>query len=167
MSKFRTIPKLSLLATRKAILHPRDAWLYCRLAWYVFVITISARLFALPRALSLIATSSLSDGIVRDPQATQTLARKLDALLSIDLFCFRPSCWKRAAVLHRFLALNGVSTLIRFGVKADAPGDVTGHAWLESEGLPILEKEAPNFVVTYTFPSDSKVPLATAALLGK
>lgn len=167
MTKVRKISKLALLTGRKAVLHPLEAWLYCRLAWYVILITISAKLFPLPRALSLIATSRSGEGIVHDPQTAQTLARKLDALLSIDLLCFRPSCWKRAAVLHRLLALNGLSTLIRFGVKADPPGDVAGHAWLESEGRPILEKEAPDFVVTYTFPSDGHASLATAPLVGK
>jgi transglutaminase superfamily protein len=167
MSELRKIPNLMLLAGRKAIRHPQDAWLYFRLAWYVVVITISARFFPLPRALSMVAASSSGDRIIHEPLTTQTLARKLDALLAIDLLCFRPSCWKRAAVLHRFLALNGISTLIRFGVKADAPGDVTGHAWLESEGLPILEMEAPNFVITYTYPSDNTASVATAALFGK
>lgn len=69
---------------------------------------------------------------------------------------FKPICWKRAAVLHRYLSRNGVDTRIIFGVRNEAGGKVAGHAWLESNGKPILENTPPEYVVTYRFPSPEK-----------
>ena len=65
---------------------------------------------------------------------------------------FKPICWKRAAVLHRYLS----QTRIIFGVRNDSSGKVTGHAWLEAEGKPILETTPPEYVATYRFPSNER-----------
>ena len=84
------------------------------------------------------------------------LAASIDSILRTKLLCFKPICWKRAAVLHRYLALNGVATKIVFGMRKEENGSLHGHAWLESQGKPILEKAAPDYTVTYTFPSTDK-----------
>jgi hypothetical protein len=65
---------------------------------------------------------------------------------------FKPICWKRAAVLHRYLSRNGIPTRIIFGVRNEAGGVFDGHAWLEANGQPILETTPPEYVVTYSFP---------------
>jgi hypothetical protein len=80
------------------------------------------------------------------------LASAIDLLLSADVLMFKPICWKRAAVLHRYLLRNGIPTRIIFGVRNGADGHVDGHAWLEANGQPILEKTPPQYVVTYSFP---------------
>jgi hypothetical protein len=79
------------------------------------------------------------------------LARAIDLLLSADFLMFKPVCWKRAAVLHRYLSRNGTPTKIIFGVRNES-GKVDGHAWLEADGQPILETTPPDYVVTYSFP---------------
>jgi hypothetical protein len=43
-------------------------------------------------------------------------------------------------VLRRYLSKHGVATRILFGVRNDVDGRVIGHAWLESNGKPFLEK---------------------------
>jgi hypothetical protein len=88
--------------------------------------------------------------VTTDPDAHKRYARVIDLLLSTDVWIFKPICWKRAAVLHRYLARNGTPTRIIFGVRND--GEVTGHAWLESEGQPIFETTPPEYVTTYKFP---------------
>ena len=90
----------------------------------------------------------------------------MDQLLSIDISLFRPICWKRAAVLHRYLSRQGIRTRIIFGVRNDAEGKVAGHAWLEADGEPILESTPPDYVVTYSFPSNEHFDprLATVSL---
>ena len=90
----------------------------------------------------------------------------MDQLLSIDISLFRPICWKRAAVLHRYLSRHGIRTRIIFGVRNDAEGKVAGHAWLEADGEPILESTPPDYVVTYRFPSNERFDprLATVSL---
>jgi hypothetical protein len=56
--------------------------------------------------------------------------------------------------LRRYLSKQGVATKILFGVKAEDNGKVSGHAWLELNGQPILENSPPEYVVTYVFPPE-------------
>jgi hypothetical protein len=76
----------------------------------------------------------------------------LDSVLATDFWVFTPTCWKRAPVLHRFLALRGIETRIVFGVRREGEDTLSGHAWLEREGRPLLEADAPDYRVTYSFP---------------
>lgn len=104
----------------------------------------------------------------RSPRSSEetekALSRAIDLLLGIDLWVFKPICWKRAAVLHRYLALNGITTRIVFGVRKDTDGAIAGHAWLENGGKPLLESTVPNYVVTYTFPSNDPFNLELGVL---
>ena len=84
----------------------------------------------------------------------ERLARLLDSVLAANFWVFTPTCWKRAPVLHRYLALSGIETRVLFGVRRDGVvGDaLSGHAWLEAGGEPLLEKTPPDYKVTYSFP---------------
>lgn len=142
----------------KFVSRPGEALLLCRMAWWVTVLSVTARWFSLPRALEIVAGSesrvrSSNGPACQDPAVQQRLAQAIDLLLSADVLHFKPICWKRAAVLHRYLSHNGLYTRIIFGVKNEAGGKVAGHAWLEAAGEPILEKTPPEYVVTYCFPS--------------
>jgi len=99
-------------------------------------------------------------------ETERALSRAIDLLLGTDLFVFKPVCWKRAAILHRYLALNGVATRIVFGVRKDTNGAIAGHAWLETGGKPLLETTVPDYVVTYTFPSNDPFKLDLGVLTG-
>jgi hypothetical protein len=149
---FKKAPRLTCAMSRRFVQQPSDALLLCRLAWWVTVTSVAARCFSLPRALSIVSANTTSKPNFSTGTHEQ-LAGALDLVLSADVLMFRPVCWKRAAVLHRFLSLRGVETTICFGVKR-GESTVTGHAWLEADGKPILEKERPDYVTTYTFPSD-------------
>ena len=126
--------------------------LLCRMAWWVAVLSVSARFYSLPRALAIVAGNR--NGRRPSPAAASQdeLARAIDLLLSADVLMFKPICWKRAAVLHRYLLRNGIDTRIIFGVRNDTAGKVDGHAWLEANGKPILETAPPEYEVTYRFP---------------
>ena len=87
-----------------------------------------------------------------DAEVQKRLAQAIDLILSVDVLHFKPICWKRAAILHRYLSREGIQTRIIFGVRNEANGKVDGHAWLEAAGEPILEKTPPDYVVTYRFP---------------
>ena len=143
-------------AARKFVTQPGDALLLCRMAWWVSVLSVASRCFSLPRALAIVAGPDT--GAARSPsaEAQQRLARLMDQLLANDIFLFRPICWKRAAVLHRYLSRDGIRTRIVFGVRNDSEGKVAGHAWLEADGEPILESTPPDYVVTYRFPSNER-----------
>ena len=152
-------------ATRKIVSQPGEAWLMCRMAWWVTVLSVAARCFSLPRALAIVAgrethassseRRAVQDVAVFNAAVQQRLARAIDLVLSADVLHFKPICWKRAAVLHRYLSRNGLATRIIFGVRHEA-GKVAGHAWLEAAGEPILESSPPEYVVTYRFPSNER-----------
>ena len=133
------------------------------MAWWVAVLSITARCYSLPRALQIVAgsESGKSSAKVRNQDE---LARVIDQLLSADIFIFKPICWKRAAVLHRYLSRSGITTRIIFGVRNDTGGKVAGHAWLEANGQPILESAPPDYVVTYSFPSNERFDPRLATL---
>jgi len=135
---------------RKVISKPGEAWLLLRMAWWVAVLSVTARCYSLPRALQIVAGNQ--NKILQNGKSQDELARAIDLLLSADVLMFKPICWKRAAVLHRYLSRNGIPTRIIFGVRNDAGGVFDGHAWLEANGQPILEKTRPEYVVTYSFP---------------
>ena len=134
------------------------------MAWWVTVLSVAARCFSLPRALAIVAGSETSATRTDDPAVQERLARNIDLLLSADLLHFKPICWKRAAVLHRYLSRNGITTRIVFGVRNDSEGKVDGHAWLEAAGEPILETTPPEYHVTYRFPSNDRFDPQLATL---
>jgi len=150
MSKITKTTRLLSRATRKCVTRPDEAWLLLRMAWWVAVLSVTARWYSLPRALEIVAGNQKNRR--RSPASREDLARAIDLLLSADFLIFKPICWKRAAVLHRYLSRNGTPTRIIFGVRNESDGKVDGHAWLEADGQPILETTPPDYVVTYSFP---------------
>jgi transglutaminase superfamily protein len=150
IDRFRKTGRLLSGIARKSINSPGEAWLLMRMAWWVAVLSIAARFYPLPRALQIVAGNN------KEPAHANTnandLAHAIDLLLATDFLIFKPICWKRAAVLHRYLSRSGIPTRIIFGVRNESGGKVAGHAWLEREGHPILESTPPEYVVTYSFP---------------
>ena len=155
--------KFARRATRKSVSDPREALLLCRMAWWVSVLSLAARCCSLPRALAIVAGTS-KETRPADTTRPEQLARAIDLLLSADFLRFKPICWKRAAVLHRYLSHYGITTRIIFGVRNEASGKVAGHAWLEADGEPILENTPPEYVVTYRFPSNEHLDPQLATL---
>lgn len=141
---------------------PARAWLLARMAGWVVALSVLARLLPLSRALEIVSTEvRKSTNVDADPVLLSTA---IDALLETNFLVFKPSCWKRATVLHRYLARAGVATTIRFGVRKDADGELKGHAWLESDGKPILESSPPVYTITYSFPSNEPFNVDLAVL---
>jgi hypothetical protein len=157
----RQLSKAAGLARRAAGLalrEPGAALTLLRMAGWVAFVSLLLRRISLPRVLGLTAPRERLNApreaarAARDADAAQArLARLLDALLATDFLCFTPTCWKRAPVLQRFLALEGIETRVVFGVRRDGAGELRGHAWLEAGGQPLLEPSAPEYTVTYSF----------------
>lgn len=132
---------------------PSEAFLLLRMAAWIALLSFLIKLMPLPRVLSLIADTAQRRR-PRNPRMTQErLAQLVDALLGIDVLCFTPTCWKRAPVLHRYLALYGIKTRIVFGVRKEKETLLAGHAWLEADGRPLLEASPPQYTPTYSFPA--------------
>jgi hypothetical protein len=134
-----------------------------RMAGWVVVLSVLARLLPLSRALRIVSPAVRKKPAEVDIDLFQ-LSTAIDALLEADFFVFKPSCWKRATVLHRYLARAGVATTIRFGVRKDDSSELKGHAWLELNGEPILEGSRPVYTVTYSFPSNEPFEIDLAVL---
>ena len=151
MNKIAKTIRFFSRGARKIVTRPDEAWLMLRMAWWVAVLSVMARAYSLPRALEIVAGKQ-NGGRSGEALNREELARTIDLLLSADVLVFKPICWKRAAILHRYLLRNGTPTKIIFGVRNETGGKFDGHAWLEADGQPILEKDPPNYVVTYSFP---------------
>jgi len=122
-----------------------------RVAAWVVVLSTTARFCPLPTALNLLTVKreGKSGASFDQPE----IVSAVDAVLALKFLVFKPICWKRASLLHRFLGQRGVDTTIVFGVRKDSAGELAGHAWLENGGKAILESEEPKYAVTYRFPS--------------
>jgi hypothetical protein len=143
----RTIGRAALLIRRD----PRDAALSARMAFWVILVSCLARLMPLPSAHAIISTRvrpTTADGSVDGPAR---LARAIDRVLRLDILMLERSCWRRALVLQRFLALQGIESRVNFGVRKTT-GELEGHAWLERDGQPFLEDDAGTYVVTFSLP---------------
>ena len=141
-------------AGRKLLLEPGAAFLMCRMAFWITVFSVAVRLAPLPRALQLISTSLRKRSDEPQKSVQDRLGQTIDRVLATRLLTLRPVCWKRAAILHRYLSLNGIATRVVFGLSNGTDGVVSGHAWLEANGIPILEFEVPEYTRTYCFPSN-------------
>ena len=139
-------------AFRLTLRRPARSWLLARMATWVVILSALVKVLSLPRALRFVAANvrTNSNG---QPVDVEEFASAIDALLEIDRLMFKPNCWKRSTILHRYLALHGIATTIIFGLRKETHGELKGHAWLEREGRPFLESEPPLYKVTYTFPS--------------
>jgi hypothetical protein len=158
---------ISRLAARTIVANPREAVLQARMAFWVVAISLLARLTSLTRVQKIAAFRVRSNKIetpsLEDRCETMTqLGRAIDRVLGIDLFVFRRSCWKRAMVLHRFLALSGIESHINFGLQRGMTGEVNGHAWLEHDGRPLLEDDAASYILTFSLPRQHTAPCCLA-----
>ena len=152
MNAISKTTRLALAAGRKCILHPGEAFLLFRMAWWVAFLSAATKFLSLPRALQLVSGRESPTIRYSDVEVPNQLARSIDLLLAADVLFLRPICWKRAAVLRRYLSRQGIATQIIFGVRKEKEGEVDGHAWLERDGEPFLEKTPPEYIVTYSFP---------------
>ena len=144
-----------MLVGRFIMRTPREALLVSRMAGWVVLLSALIRVQPLPRVLKLMTPRTRVP--LKQFPSNERIAQLLDLLLGIDFFVFRPICWKRAAVLHRYLALHGMPTSIVFGVRKQNEGLLEGHAWLEAGHEPILEKSPPEYRVTYSFPIQTPI----------
>ena len=152
---FGQVGRNALRAARFAARRPRSALVLTRMAFWVAALSVLVRFLPIRRALSLLTprrrpTKTPAAG---GDEVQRRLAGLLDLLLAADFWVFTPLCWKRAPVLHRFLALEGIQTRVVFGVRKGAGEELDGHAWLEAGGEPVLEKTPPDYKVTFSHPA--------------
>ena len=144
--------RLPARAARLTLGEPGAALLALRMACWVAALSLFVKLMPLPRALKLVAPRALGARPRDQAEVQERLARLLDSVLAADFLFLTPTCWKRAPVLHRYLALKGIETRVIFGVRREGEDVLSGHAWLEAGGEPLLETTTPDYTVTFSFP---------------
>jgi hypothetical protein len=142
---------------------PRRALLLARMAGWVAILSCTVKMFSLPRALRIVSISPARNAAA-GAEEQEELVTAIDAVLGLNVLCFKPICWKRAAILHRYLGLRGLNTTINFGLRKGSLGPLAGHAWLEVDGQPVFETEPPNYAVTYVFPSNAPFAMELGSL---
>jgi hypothetical protein len=140
-------------AARFALRKPRSALLLVRMGFWVALISLLVRVFTLERALKLITPLTRASMPENPLEVQARISSLVDLLLSADVWFVTPTCWKRAPLLYRYLALSGIETCVVFGVRKGDANTLDGHAWLEFEGRPLLEKTTPDYKVTFCYPS--------------
>jgi hypothetical protein len=153
-SQLKAYAALPSRAVRLVLREPATALLAARMGAWVVMLSLLIKFMPLPRAMALVAPRRPHERARGDSALVMArLARLLDSVLAADFWVFTPTCWKRAPVLHRYLALEGIPTRVLFGVRREGTDALSGHAWLEAGGVPILEKTSPEYRVTYSFPA--------------
>jgi hypothetical protein len=76
--------RLLTSVTRKFVSKPGEAWLLLRMAWWVSVLSVTARFYSLPRALEIVAGKTYEKQPAPAATNEQELARAVDLLLSAD-----------------------------------------------------------------------------------
>ncbi|MEK6281549.1 MAG: lasso peptide biosynthesis B2 protein [Acidobacteriota bacterium] len=150
ITRIRNFYRLAVLGIGFVFKSPQEAWLLIRMATWVVLISGLLKIQPLPRVLSLATPRQTAR---RNSISNQRMAELLDLLLETNIFVFTPTCWKRAAVLYRYVSMNGTRAQIVFGVRKEGDGILNGHAWLEASRQPILEKDPPQYRATYSFPA--------------
>ena len=152
--RLKAYAALPTRAARLVLCEPGSALLAARMGAWVVALSLLVKVVPLPRAMALVSPRRAANVEPADSALVQDrLARLLDSVLAADFWVFTPTCWKRAPVLHRYLALSGIDTRVLFGVRREGSDALSGHAWLEACGRPILEKTPPDYKVTYSFPA--------------
>ena len=144
--------RLPARAARLTLDEPGAALLALRMACWVAALSLFVKLMPLPRALKLVAPRALGARPRDQAEVQERLARLLDSVLAADFLFLTPTCWKRAPVLHRYLALEGIETRVVFGVRREGEDVLSGHAWLVAGGEPLLETTTPDYKITFSFP---------------
>jgi hypothetical protein len=133
---------------------PVRVLLMSRMALAYASVSVLARLLPLPKAFALISPRLARD---EGPEGRAgAVVNAVDTLLTARIPLIHPQCWRRAAVLHRFLRHEGLDTRIIFGVRMDGARTVEAHAWLEREGQPFAEAGATaSYQRVFEFPSEA------------
>jgi hypothetical protein len=150
---FRQLGQTLFRAARFAARRPGSALLVLRMAFWVATLSTLVRFLPMRRALSLLTPRRRPAPSGGSDEVQRRLAGLLDLLLATDFWVFTPICWKRAPVLHRFLALEGIETRVVFGVRKGCGDELDGHAWLEAGGRPVFETIPPDYKVTFSHPA--------------
>lgn len=99
---------------------------------------LGLRVLGFERTRSLI--SAFGEPVFRgaDPQRARAMAKMV--ALAARYGPYRTSCLRKALALRWMLARAGIPAELRLGVRRGAGARVEAHAWVESEGVVLLDE---------------------------
>lgn len=155
-------PKWSPLGFRsrlkQIIREPGDIWLLAQIGWFIWRVPAQVATENLGRYLDSLskkrgaASRSLDENLER-------ILRLAEPWLRLRPFRSRNTCYTRAFVLYRFLAVGPHDLSFRFGIDTHSAADerMHGHAWVTVDGIPYgMDNSAilDNCQIVYTHPSN-------------
>jgi hypothetical protein len=111
---------------------------------------------ALPIALHVLPLDACVDRVAprrrfgRADGAVERVGRWTDRLLR-EVRVTRTPCLIRSLTRYRLLRERGVPVVFKMGLRPQGD-DVVGHAWIELDGAPLLEREDTRYTVTFSHP---------------
>ena len=126
-------------------LDARDRWRLTGCVVGLWFMHASLAVFGYGRTRRMIERGSL-----RTPTRAASAAEIADAQVLARLAASagrnamgEATCLRRALLLHGWLRRKGLEPALHLGVPKDAaPGALRAHAWVELEGVPLLESDA-------------------------
>ena len=126
-------------------LDARDRWRLTGCVVGLWLVHASLAVFGYGRTRRMIERGSL-----RTPTRAASAAEIADAQVLARLAASagrnamgEATCLRRALLLHGWLRRKGLEPALHLGVPKDAaPGALRAHAWVELEGVPLLESDA-------------------------
>jgi transglutaminase superfamily protein len=128
---------------------PSSLLLTLRAFAWALTLTIAGPLVRVPSMLRM--TETKRRWPERRHRSPEEVARCVDRVFHAGVFR-DGTCWKRSAVLRRYLQMQDIETDVIYGVRKKDDGSLAAHAWLERNGAPILEREPPDYTVTFRHP---------------
>jgi hypothetical protein len=150
LERLRLVARSGAAAVRLGVRDPRSLFLSVRMSAWIILISVIAPLVPLSTIFRVTETRRRWNASALLP--AEELARYVERVFHSGL-AKDGTCWKRAAVLRRYLLLDGIETAVVFGVRREDDGKLAGHAWLEREGAPFLERDEPRYTVTFRYPA--------------
>ena len=131
----------------------RELLIALRMAGVALWVRPLMRWLPLPRVMAL-----LDPGLARTRASAGSLAVHLRVAEGVFRNARRrlgSNCMRRSLVLFRFLRRLGFPAVIVFGIKRNGGGELDGHAWIELDGVPVLEPGDPReeFAVAFLYPA--------------
>ena len=123
-------------------------------------VLVAEAIALLYRARWLLRTRALDDAVrtmmpeLAPQPASERIRQDVEQATALVLTRFRPTrttCMVRALVRCAMLRTRGIPATWVMGIRPGAD-DLEGHAWIELDGVPIMEDEPPRFTPTFRYP---------------
>ena len=119
-----------------AALSPAARRVFLYSLFLIAVVALGIRVCAVARCTRFLSSFGRLTRRVNGALSPRETARLVVAAGSV----VRARCLPRTLVLGHILTVSGASVAVRLGVSVCAGGDLSAHAWIELDGVPIADE---------------------------